>query len=98
MQINNFRATKRTYIELFRIALPNGLALIAEFIEEQKPPEAVLFDESREAYERERSDAAEGELEDAVIGAAVLAVAGGAGEDEVGDAGDDNGHGHEHRP
>lgn len=88
----------KTHIELFRISLPYGLAVIPKLIKEQEPPQAVRPDEIGEADKRQRRDGAEGELDDGVVGAGVLGVAGGAGDQEVGCGGDDEGEEDEHRP
>lgn len=89
---------RETYIELLSIALPHSLALIAELIEEQEPPQAVPADEGGQANEGEGGDATERELRHRVVGPAVLAVAFGASEYEMGESGDHDGHPQENDP
>lgn len=80
-----------TYIELRHVVGSNGLALIAELIEEEEPSESVLADEAGEAEEGEGGDGGEGELHHGVVGAGVAGVAVGAGEEEVRRGGDGEG-------
>lgn len=87
-----------TYIVLRHIVGSNGLALIAELIEEEEPPEAVLADEDGEAEEGEGGDGGEGELHHGVVGAGVAGVAVGAGEEEVRRGGDGDGEEEEQGP
>ena len=87
-----------TYIELAHVVHPNGLALIAELIKEEEPPESIFPDEPCEAQKRHRSHGAEGELYDGVIWAGVAGVAGGAGEEEVRRGGDGHREEEEHQP
>lgn len=74
---------KRAYVQLPRVTLSDGLALIPELIEEEEPPKAISPDEGRERNEGYGGDAGEGELRHGVVGAAVAAVAVGAGENEM---------------
>lgn len=87
-----------TDIELSHVVGSNGLALVAELIEEEEPTEAVLPDEGGEAEKRERSEGAERELNDGVVGAGVSCVTGGAGEEEMGGGGDSHGEEEEDEP
>lgn len=80
---------------MFCVALPHGLGLIAELVEEEEPAEAVPADESGEADEGEGGDAAQGELRHRVVGPAVAI---GAGEDKMGESGDHHGHPQENHP
>ena len=82
---------KKTHIELCGVIKPNSFALIAETIEEQESPKAILRDEPRETNEGERSDGAERELNDGVVRTGVFGVAGRAGEGEVRNGGNDEG-------
>lgn len=86
------------YIELIGVALSNGLALIAELIEEQKSPESVPTDKMRDAEEGDGGDAGERDLRHGVVWPAVAGVAVGAGEREVRERGDGDGHGDEDEP
>lgn len=89
---------KRAYVQLLGVASSDGLALVAELVEEEEAAEAVAADEGGEAEEGEGGDAAEGELGDGVVRAGVEVVAVGAGEDEMGEGGDDDGEGGEDEP
>lgn len=87
-----------TYIELMRVLSPDGLALIAEFIEEQESTKSILPDKFRQTKERKNGNAAQRELDNGIVRACMVAIAGSTGQNEMRNTRNNNGEDNEDSP